>query len=114
MVNLIIIKNLQDEIEILCTHDRVRMINLLETTDDGDFMAFNERYYIQDHIGPEDITVNEQNSSLMMAAARKALKAQHMANLQGEYEELSMKLSILEEQLSENLEKQTKIDKGEE
>lgn len=121
MIKILIIDAIgtdKPEIEVYSSDCPTEIVHLEETVDlDGDISKDGNHYYIKTYIPWQEVRKMDNEGGLidLVIKAREHAKLTTIGELEEEYEDLSSQMSNLEEQISENLEKQKNLTKqGEE
>ena len=116
MIKILIVDSLEtnnkDDFEVFVSETPAEIIFLKETVDEGDIQKDGNHFYIQGIIESKDVKKighNYRGVEVLIEMAKKSLKITEIGELEAEYEDLSSQMSNLEEQISENLEKQKKL-----
>jgi hypothetical protein len=113
IVKILIIDTIANAIEVYSSQCPCEIVYLEETIDlDADINKDGSNYYVKTHIPWREVSAMTSGIELV-AKAKEHAKKTEIGELQDEYEELSSKLAQIEGKISENLEKQTKIERGE-
>jgi predicted mannosyl-3-phosphoglycerate phosphatase (HAD superfamily) len=119
MIKILIIDAIgssEPEIEVYSSKCPAEIVHLEETVDlDGDISKDGNHYYVKTYIPWQEVRKMADSGGLieLVIKAREHAKITERGILEAEYEELSSKMAHLETQISENLENQTKLNKGE-
>ena len=119
MIKILIIDAIgsdKPEIEVYSSSCPTEIVHLEETVDlNGDISKDGNHYYIKTYIPWQEVKKMADEGGLinLIKKAREHAKITKQDELEEEYEDLSSQMSSLKEQISENLEKQNKLEKGE-
>ena len=108
---IVLVRQLNKTLNIYTgSSDEITILDLVETVDgDADIKEDGCRYYIQQILRSEDMTFDARMANKLMESGEKVLKNQQIGELEAEYDDLSSKITNLEEQIDENLRKQKKL-----
>jgi len=109
------IGTVEPTIDVFSSACPCEIVHLEETVDlDGDISKDGNHYYVKTYIPWQEVRKMADAGLIeLVKKAREHAKKTEVGELESEYEELCSKLANIEQEMSENLEKQTKLEKGE-
>ena len=115
MINLLIVKDIHGKIQAYSGSHPIQFVEVWETADvdEGDFRYNGGNYVVEKIVHGEDFKLDPGDGERVVKLAIASVFAQEIAELESEYQELSNKQDILDVKISENLEKQKKLNEKE-